>query len=1406
MSNTFSALLRKPTPPRKDRRRAYFDADFYARRYGIGEGGFEDYIASGWRAGRMPNPFFDPLAYARHHGLSGEEPLAHFLDHWREAGFCSPAFDTAAYLAANPDVAEVGVEPLGHFLQYGLPEGRSPGFSADDLPARKREAPLFDWSAVEERLAITQAGGGAEAYRNLVDDWHYTQAYREHLGSMFPADHYAKRGWMLGLKPNPFFDPAWYAAHHGLDAGQDPLLHHVQTGSRPTPFFCEKSYLAHNPDAAAAGSAFTHYVTEGASQRRSLGLDPRQLAALRKLEPGYDWAVLDYLGLWPEAPQEPAAEPVPAGAMPPARSRPDPLPLAALDHRGGTCALVGFDVWDTVLRRACHPDALKLHAAAVLLDHVRAAGRGDALTAADLFHLRRLAEYRAADQHYEYTYQAMAQEWLRLAGFTDSAEIARVAAAVEEAEIAREIAVTRPDPTALAMLDALGDVPKVAISDFYLSGKALARILAAHGLDRHFRRIYVSSDLMKTKREGSLFSHVLASEGVTAADMLHVGDNAHADHAVPTRMGIEALLFTDTVEDRRKRHFNARFQAELREDGARLAASLLPELTLAEPVHAETAAPAEGADADAPPGLGAASSVELLAIAFAGFGRFVLDRAAASGAQDIWFATREGDFFRRVCALLLRCDADRGNAAFQPELRMIEVSRRATFAPSLREVSLREMMRMWSLYSQQSLGAMGRSLNLPDAELAAHGAAYGIVAEETITHPWCDPRMIALFDDSDFQAWMSDQILTQRRELMAYLERIGFAPAERRNRFMVDIGWRGSIQDALAFLCKGRIDGAYMALYRYLAEQPANAAKHGFLTNHNLEPDGYSLGDVAALEFVANGPGGSVTGYAGGEALREAFASEEAFLAAAILPLQDRILATIEALVPQLSSAALSADGWRSLARHAVDRYTAHPDAEIADLFQQLEHNETFGTGEIDRVADGAGRGDLAGLNGAALHAGMTRLLTTGRWPQAWLAASSTQSSLDEMSLDRKLTLPRLPCLVRAPALVRSLGQRVSIFAPQPVRGSGGHRTIYNFAKALDQAGFTVDMFSEKTGDYAYKEEELAGSGVRLHDRWFSGIVPDAAVATIFYSAGYVRDFFPKSVAPFYFVQDFEAAFSPVSDGFVRGENSYALGHTPICIGRWLPHVLRAQFGVGGASAGLGVDTAIYRPLDSAADGTRNRTAGTTRSPRIAVLYQPEKWRRLPETCIEALARVKAARPDVEVVFYGSAEKPNVPWPSIHLGLVNDLNALNTLYNSARVGLCISLTNPSRVPFEMMAAGCVPVDVYRYNNLFDYVDGSGLLAYQSADSLANAMLHLLNDEEDWQQRSALGIAVAAERTLRWEQDAAVNTLEHVLTGGDLDAMPAPLPSYSAAPFLSPTDDTPSVRAWCAWQQKLAHTG
>ena len=49
----------------------------------------------------------------------------------------SPVFDPDYYLASNPDVAASGMDPLVHYLAFGLPEGRSPTPPGEDMASEQ---------------------------------------------------------------------------------------------------------------------------------------------------------------------------------------------------------------------------------------------------------------------------------------------------------------------------------------------------------------------------------------------------------------------------------------------------------------------------------------------------------------------------------------------------------------------------------------------------------------------------------------------------------------------------------------------------------------------------------------------------------------------------------------------------------------------------------------------------------------------------------------------------------------------------------------------------------------------------------------------------------------------------------------------------------------------------------------------------------------------------------------------------------------------------------------------------------------------------------------------------------------------------------------------------------------------
>ncbi len=310
-----------------------------------------------------------------------------------------------------------------------------------------------------------------------------------------------------------------------------------------------------------------------------------------------------------------------------------------------------------------------------------------------------------------------------------------------------------------------------------------------------------------------------------------------------------------------------------------------------------------------------------------------------------------------------------------------------------------------------------------------------------------------------------------------------------------------------------------------------------------------------------------------------------------------------------------------------------------------------------------------------------------------------------------------------------------------------------------------------------------------MHIGWPKHIELDLAVATIAHSAKFVSEL-KGAKHKAYLVQDFEAWFNPVGDAYTVAENSYTYGLLHFTVGRFLTHVLTHQYGAKAIPAGLGIDTEVYFDKEQ------------KREKAISFLYQPEKDRRNPKLAIDALRIVKEKNPDVKIYVYGSDADIYLDFDIENLGLIRDLNDLNDLYNKCQIGLCISMSNPSRIPFEFMAAGVVPVDVYRYNNLLDYPTGTLKLAYQSPESIAGAILELFDNDDEFKSRQTLGKEFARTRTLEWEMDVFVNNTLNLLNGKELNMVEVKT-EYEENPFVAESDKRREVISFCDWQKKLS---
>ena len=313
------------------------------------------------------------------------------------------------------------------------------------------------------------------------------------------------------------------------------------------------------------------------------------------------------------------------------------------------------------------------------------------------------------------------------------------------------------------------------------------------------------------------------------------------------------------------------------------------------------------------------------------------------------------------------------------------------------------------------------------------------------------------------------------------------------------------------------------------------------------------------------------------------------------------------------------------------------------------------------------------------------------------------------------------------------MAKKIAWIIPKPIKGSGGIRTMIQNANFLAEKGFECDIYIDE--DYMNDSETLKKKiisyygeckcntyvGIKMRKK-YDLVFATYSVLTADY-VYYMEDVKHKA----YFIQDFEPWFEPMGGQYLDMERTYRYGLQGISIGKWLTYKISNEYGSPMTSFPFCADLNVYKKL-----------SGIEKEKAICFIYQPEKARRCSKLGIEALLLVKKLRPDVKIYIYGSDVNVEFDFEVENLHIIN-IEKCNELYNRCTVGLCISASNPSRIPFEMMAAGLPVVDLYRENNLYDIPEDGVLLAESTPEGLATALIQIIDNPKLQKKMAEAGI-------------------------------------------------------------------
>ncbi len=352
------------------------------------------------------------------------------------------------------------------------------------------------------------------------------------------------------------------------------------------------------------------------------------------------------------------------------------------------------------------------------------------------------------------------------------------------------------------------------------------------------------------------------------------------------------------------------------------------------------------------------------------------------------------------------------------------------------------------------------------------------------------------------------------------------------------------------------------------------------------------------------------------------------------------------------------------------------------------------------------------------------------------------------------------PLLDPVPGMAERERLRLALVIPSFRRGSGGHNTLLQIFSRLEQRGHLCSVWLyDFTGQHNAEWPAVIRADIREFFAPIEGPVykgfaewqgADVAIATGWQTV-HPTLMLDQCRARAYIVNDHEPEFYAASTEREMAEDTYRHDLHCIAASPWLRDLLIERYKASADAFQLGVDHSLYQPRPV-----------TRRKDTVIYYARHVTPRRAVPVGLMALSELHRRRPDLRIVLFGDEGKLESPFPYEHLGVLTPPQ-LATLYSEATVGLCLSLTNFSLMPKEMLACGlpCVELAGVSAESIFGS-DGPLELAALDPHAIADALERLLDDPQRWEQRSREGIEFVASHTWEHATDEVEAGLRHAL--------------------------------------------
>lgn len=433
-------------------------------------------------------------------------------------------------------------------------------------------------------------------------------------------------------------------------------------------------------------------------------------------------------------------------------------------------SIIAFDCFDTLVHRTCSNEK-------VLIDWARYMERilQYKFTMEQLYKTRKEQEQNLKKEIEEPTYK----ELLKAIYNTLSIDISlkEFYELSKKVEINIEQKVLVSDKDGVYLLKQLKKEGKkvVLISDFYFGKELLAPILNDLDLGQFIDDIFVSSDIGKRKSTGNLYKYVLEKECISSQEMLMIGDNKKSDVEIPSSLGIATY--------HKKNMWNSKKILERKE--------IIKKLY-------------EMSECESNP-INGYMSILLL------FCERLYKYLVKSQQDKVYFCSREGQGLKRIF--------DYYQSFYPKELQIttsyLYVSRKATVIAGLNDIEKETFDNVFSKKCSYSLRNFMEFMEFSRGTIDYVKSTYGIDDETVLINDKKKNLVFQKIVTDDRVILEYNKIRRNKRKLLEkYLIQQGINVMQGK-LCMVDIGWKGSIQDNLRKVLNENviIQGYYLGIF-----------------------------------------------------------------------------------------------------------------------------------------------------------------------------------------------------------------------------------------------------------------------------------------------------------------------------------------------------------------------------------------------------------------------------------------------------------------------------------------------------------------------------------------------------------------------------------------------------------------